>query len=219
MITSDTDPRTEIAKEFRNSTDLSTIVTQVTQIEPTVDRQSYLSMKECFNCSTSLGKQTSKKYFCHFCYNAVCGSCSLLTILHPETSNQERACNICYLTYLKLKVIEIGENFVHNKLREELAEKEREIAKRKLLVEEIQQTRKNFELEKKNLALILAAKDEELKEIDGKAKEEERNNLKIKAMIETCITKGYIALEDYKTIAPDYKPQPKSSECLKCSLS
>lgn len=212
----------KLVKEFRTSTETSHIIINVKSISPDIDREIYLSEKECKACKTALGKNASKKYYCHFCYHAICGNCSQLTILHPETSEQERTCSLCYLKYLNLKVLEISEDFVKIKLREEIAEREREIMLRKKIVEEIENTKKSMIKEKESHSLKITHIENEIKSKEQAEKDQEKENLKLKKTLEGLVAHGKITVEDYKKIDPDFIPtlQPtrEPESCLKCII-
>ena len=78
---------------------LSKVEIIVRAIDPSIDRSKYMQMKECITCHTALGKAGSKKYYCHFCYSAVCGACSPLNIWHPEEKKEEKTCNPCFINF------------------------------------------------------------------------------------------------------------------------
>ena len=209
----------EIAKEFRNSTQLSRISIEVRAIDITIDRDRYVSMKECLCCQASLGKQASKKYFCHFCYGAVCTDCSMLEIYHPETRKNERSCNNCYLENLKAKVLEISEEFINVKMKEEIAEKEREAEERKKIMEMITLTRKNSEKSKEILRAKLSGTENDIQARAAKVRQQEEKNEKMKKYIEKLVREGTVSVNEYKKLYPnDVPPQTHSSNCLKCSV-
>ncbi|OMJ65682.1 hypothetical protein SteCoe_37797 [Stentor coeruleus] len=212
----------KLVKEFRTSTETSHIVINVKSISPDIDREIYLPEKECKTCKVTLGKNASKKYYCHFCYHAVCGNCSQLTILHPETNEQERTCSLCYLKYLNEKVLEISEDFVKIKLKEEIAEREREIALRKKLVEEIENTKKSMAHEKESHSLKITHIENAIKTKEQAEINQEQENLKLKKTLEGMVIHGKISLDDYKKIDPHFVPtsQPtrEPESCLKCII-
>ena len=209
----------QIAQEFRKNTELSRISIEVRGIDISIDRDRYLPMKECLSCKISLGKQGSKKYFCHFCYGAVCTDCSMLEIYHPETGKNERSCNNCYLEYLKIKVLEISEEFVKIKMKEEIAEKEREIEQRKKITELIAITKSNFEEEKATIKSKLTGTENKINVRDAEVKQQEEKNEKMKQYIEKLVKDGKISESEYKKLNPHYiTPQGSSTSCLRCSI-
>lgn len=209
----------ELAQEFKKSTNLKRISAEVKTIDQNIDRDKYVSMKECLSCGKVLGKQAAKKYFCHFCYGAVCAECSLLEVPHPETGKSERACNPCYLQFLKVKVLEISEEFVLVKMKEEIAEKEREIEKKKKISEEIRIVQTLMAEEKKKANAILNGKDEEIQKKEEKAEKMKKSNQTLRECIEEMIAQGRLSADEYKKVNPEYKPREvRSSECLKCEV-
>jgi hypothetical protein len=59
----------------------------------------YKEQKICNVCKCKLaeiGVISKKKYFCMFCFNAVCKACSPLKSNHPGTLKEERVCMECY---------------------------------------------------------------------------------------------------------------------------
>ena len=210
MLSSDT---------FRSSVDLSKINIKVTSISGDVDRSKYVSMTKCITCGTTLGKQGSKKYFCHFCYSAVCAACSPLNVLHPETRKEEKACNPCYIDFLKLIVLETGEEYVKIKLKQEIEEKEQEISKRKILAEELENTKKATANEKSELNKMLNIKEEELKEKDSKIKNFEHENQRIKEFLDEMIKAGKIdKVYDDEIPVVAKETNERSSICMNCSI-
>lgn len=163
----------ELVNNFYSSVKTSDIEAKVAQIPENIDREQYLSMKGCKKCLKAFSKHTSKKYYCHFCYQAFCSECCVLTTHHPETQKSERVCNHCYLFYTKINVLEVSENFVQVKLVEEI--KARENLENKLAEELIKNIdfRKLISDEKENFKL-------EKEKIEGEIKEE---NEKIRSKV------------------------------------
>ena len=210
---------TQIANEFKSSTELSLIKINVREIDSSVNKDKYLEMKECICCKTLLGKQAEKKNYCHFCYAAVCSNCSLLPIVHPENKKEERACNLCYLKYLNIAVLDVSEEFVKIKLKAEIAEREKDIQIRKKLAEDIQRAKESLEEDKKRSSLRLSLTEEEIKNKEYQAKVQEEKNKKLKLYIEDLIRQQKIDPNEYKTIEPDFvAPRVSSSDCIKCIL-
>ena len=199
--------------------DLGKITIKVASISEGIDRSQYVSMNKCITCGTTLGKQGSKKYFCHFCYSAVCAACSPLNVLHPESGKEERTCHPCYIDFLKLIVLETGEEYVKIKLKQEIEEKEQEIAKRKALTEELENTKKLAESEKLELNKMLTIREEELKEKDSKIKEVEQENQRIKQFLDEMIKAGKIdKVEDDGIPVLASEPNKRSSSCMSCRI-
>lgn len=203
--------------DFKSTVDLSKINIKVTAIDPNIDRAKYIAEKECVTCNTSLGKQGSKKYFCHFCYSAVCAACSPLLVMHPESGKEEKTCNPCYIDFLKLIVLDTGEEYVKLKLKQEIEEKELEIIKRKELAEELEKTKTMAETEKSQLNLQLSLKDSEIQEKDSKIKAIEDENRRIKEFLEDMVKKGLVDKLDEQGKPVSSKTQnPRSSTCMNC---
>mmetsp|Transcript_7555 Transcript_7555/g.14062 ORF Transcript_7555/g.14062 Transcript_7555/m.14062 type:complete len:385 (+) Transcript_7555:4650-5804(+) len=72
-----------------------------------LNRLTYQTQKHCRVCVRELashvisGLTTNKRYFCKFCYFAVCDACSQHRLVHPETATPERICEHCYFRYLE----------------------------------------------------------------------------------------------------------------------
>lgn len=62
------------------------------------DRTKWKSDLNCIVCSTEMGHGLirKKKYYCKFCYRAVCQQHSGLQITHPEEPRPQRICEYCY---------------------------------------------------------------------------------------------------------------------------
>ena len=123
--------------DFTSNIDLSRISIEVTSIEDSIDRAQYSSMKECLKCKTALGKTGAKKFFCYFCYKAICAGCSAAEVLHPETRKLQKMCFPCFIHNTKLQVLKVGAEFVTFRLAKEIEEKEKLILKRLELNKEL----------------------------------------------------------------------------------
>ena len=122
-----------LVNDFYFSVKTPSIEAKVLGISESIDREQYLSMKECKKCLKAFSKHTSKKYYCHFCYKAFCSECCVLTTHHPDTQKSERICNTCYLFYTKINVLEESEKFVQDRLVKEIGarkEMQKEIEKK-----------------------------------------------------------------------------------------
>ena len=207
-------------RNFKSSVDLSKINIKVTKISESVDRSNYVNMKECLTCNTSLGKQGSKKYYCKFCYNAVCAACSPLNIMHPESGKEEKTCNPCYINYLKLIVLESGEEYVKAKLKQLIEEKEVEINLRKQIIE-LEKIKEDSTRENDEFNMRLSLREKELKEKDSKILQQEEENKKITDFLNEMIKKGKIDNFNEDEAAKVFKKasnqaSDRSSTCIDC---
>jgi hypothetical protein len=211
----------QIVQEFLQSTPPSSVTLCVSSIDPSINRDRYLEMKSCMGCPTAFGKQGSKKYYCHFCYGALCSDCSLLTLSHPETQKEERTCTPCYVRYVKERVFELSEEFVRAKLKQELEEKEREIEKRKQISQEIEAVRRRMEMERSVDGQRMDDLAEKRRELERKEKDNEANNRKMHEVLVELVDSQKVTHEEYKAINPHYvrKPVQRDESCMKCLIS
>lgn len=194
--------------EFSSTVDLSQIRIQVACIEDSVDRTLYSSMKECLTCGTALGKTGAKKFFCYFCYRAICAGCSPVEITHPETRKPQKMCHPCYVHYIKLQVLQVGEEYVKFRLIKEIEEKARLIDERKQLESEYD------ELEKKRL-IRNEENDQKLKEKkEDLEKEKEKFN---EACKEHESVEQELKLQE-QTSKSMPETQHKDNSCMKCEI-
>ena len=128
---------------FTSSVDLSRITIEVTSIDDSIDRAQYSSMKECLKCKTALGKTGAKKFFCYFCYKAICSGCSAAEVVHPETRKAQKMCFPCFIHNTKLQVLKVGAEFVTFRLAKEIEEKQKLILKRQELVSELNELKES----------------------------------------------------------------------------
>lgn len=208
-----------VGSEFKSSLDLTKITIKIAPFDPDLDRAKYTAMKECITCNSALGKGGIKKHYCKFCYNAVCSACSPLTGPHPESGKEERICNPCYINGLKLAVMDSGDEYVKFKLRAEIEEKEKEIAKRKQLALELDETKKIADQEKAELDLKVSIKSKELDERDLKVKNKADEHKKMNEFMQEMVRKGKISEGDVnnpKYLAPAVSE--RSSKCLNCVI-
>jgi FYVE zinc finger len=206
----------ELSSDIRKSTDLAKL--KASGIDESIDRSKYLSMKECLTCGTPLGKQGSRKFYCHFCYRAVCSACSPLNLIHPESNKEEKICNPCYINSLKLLVLQSGEEYVINKLKIEIEAKEKEIQNRKLLAEELDGIKTNFELEKTELNVKINLKQEEIKQKNLKLKEKKEENARLQKFMDDMINKGQIDKSGRVQSSLSLTPNERTSNCMSCLL-
>ena len=219
MVDIQSDLTSAIISDFKKFIDLSLITIQVSEIDSKLDREKYLSMKECFSCRASLGNKSQKKYFCHFCFNAVCETCSLLTIPHPETAKDERVCNTCYNRYLRLKVIQICDEFVKNKLKQEIDDQEREKALACQLSQDVLDLKQNFEENKKNLNRKIVEVEEKIKKCEENMTKEQEKSKSFKIVVDNLISKGIITPNEYRSAGFAYSSTDKQNpDCIKCTL-
>lgn len=210
----------KLVQEFRNNSDTSQIILNIKSIDANTDKDAYLSEKQCKACKETLGKNASKKYYCHFCYHASCGNCSMLTSLHPETTRQERICSLCYLKYLNDQVLEISEGFVKTKLKEEISEREKEIMIRKQLVEEIEATKKMMDEKREHHNVEMNCIENEIKIKEDNEKILDEENMRLRKSFEDMVINGKISIEDYRKIDPDFVlPKSKSQEDTQSTCS
>lgn len=80
-------------------------------LHPYIDQnsniQAYKSQNNCRICRIGIKKSTfskTKKFYCKFCYNAVCVSCSNLKCFHPLHNKTKRICIACFNEAIKKQV-------------------------------------------------------------------------------------------------------------------
>lgn len=170
----------KLVKDFYISINTSSIQANVQSIPPNIDRDQYLSMKECKKCSKTFSKHDTKKYYCHFCYIAFCNDCCVLTTTHPETLKEERICNTCYLEYTKLNVLEVSENFVQVKLEQEISERKDEEKKKEKIIADIDQLHKTMEKDEENFRAEVENIEKDIREEQNKVKAKELSTLQMR---------------------------------------
>lgn len=61
--------------------------------------------KTCAICVDTFSFLGASKYFCYFCFKAVCKRCSMQKTYHPESKSMKRICDTCYSEMIKGIVI------------------------------------------------------------------------------------------------------------------
>lgn len=172
-----------LVKDFYASTSTQSIQAHVHAIPPTIDRDQYLSMKECKKCSKTFSKHDTKKYYCHFCYIAFCNDCCVLTTSHPETQKPERICNTCYLEHTKANVLEVSESFVQVKLEQEISERKNEEKKKEKIKADIDELHKTMEKEAESFRSTMVKLESEIREERNKVKAKELSTSQMKSKL------------------------------------
>lgn len=192
---------------FASKVDLSEIQINVRSIHDAIDRTKYSSMKECLTCQTALGKTGAKKFFCYFCYQAICAGCSPVEVNHPETRKSQKMCHPCYIHYIKLQVLEVGAEYVSFRLEKETEEKEKLIQRLIIIEEENKELKRSGEqIQKENKEIILTKK-EELIRVKERYEEASREHDKVKT--------------EYDSLEKTPKSMPETNRgngCMKCEI-
>lgn len=173
----------EIQEEFLREVNVREIIVKAEQIDLSVDKFQYLSMRVCAGCNTNFSNKTCKKYFCQFCYKAFCNKCSVLSLIHPETNRNERCCNPCYLQFTQKSVFNLVEKFAEMKMQSEILERMQEEAKQNSLKEEILSIKAEIELEKMKFLSESEKLNSEVLKMEEKIKEKMVNLIQIKRKI------------------------------------
>lgn len=161
----------EIIEDYLNSVNISDIDLTIEEIDPTLDKTQYLSMRTCASCLNNFSNYECKKYFCQFCYRAFCSKCSILTLFHPETKKNERCCNSCILLNIQKPVLKLAENFAKKQMQAEIQERLHEEHKQKLIQDEIHSVENEIEAEKQRFALESQLLDQQILKMENKIKE------------------------------------------------
>jgi hypothetical protein len=174
-----------LVQEFFSTVKTEHVEPKVNQISPEVDRDLYLAMKSCKACASMFDKHSNKKYYCHFCYSAFCEKCCFLQVMHPESAKFERSCAGCYLAYTKENVLIVSEEFVQEKLKQEIEDRKKEERLNEEVRLEIGKVREIMKEEKLIGEKELEKLDKEIKEEEIKTKGKELTILQMKAKLET----------------------------------
>lgn len=193
---------------FTSGVDLSQIKIQVACIDDSVDRTQYSSMKECLTCGTALGKTGAKKFFCYFCYRAICAGCSPVEIPHPETRKPQKMCHPCYVHYIKLQVLQVGEEYVKFRLIKEIEIKARLIEERRQLETEYNELEKRSKVKKDENAQKIREKKDELEKEKQKFAECCKEHKEVEAELNS----------QEQTAKPMPDTQHRDNGCMKCEI-
>ncbi|CAG9332369.1 unnamed protein product [Blepharisma stoltei] len=150
-------------------------------IKPGIDRNAYKNQKYCIVCEIQVAKHgvvRAKRFSCKFCYNAVCGSCSPLTLLHPETFRPERVCMNCFYSFIEEKFKNSGNEEFKIRLESEIQDKNMEIAKKKLAEVRCAQLEEDIDLKDQELIKLKIELEEEKKRAEKANKELNSNQHK-----------------------------------------
>ena len=151
----------------------------------------YKEQKVCMVCKVSVsGLIDKKKYFCAFCYNAVCQNCSPMRCNHPHTLKEERTCMQCYFNAIEINIKNAMKAEIDTKIGDEETRNSREVMENEL---------HDLENEEQALDMHIEAAEEEVKRLEKlRNRVEDERNRKIKeseAKNNEEISKGKESLE------------------------
>lgn len=85
------------------------------EIEKNFNTQAYKSQNNCAVCVAIVKKShfsKNRKYYCKFCYKAVCINCSNLKCFHPILNQAKRICIACFNSAIRKQVKESTKDLI-----------------------------------------------------------------------------------------------------------